>query len=594
MAKERILNFDGGRFSPDLRLARTTVTSQTLIPKKASSFVVLCSIFLSLFGVGSFVLRSMEKMIEREYMCKFCNKKFPSGKSLGGHIRIHTNHYSLLSSSYNNAKNPKKKKKKKKKKRLVAMKQQQQLCCRECGKAFDSLKALWNHMDCCHCEGEKLVMDSQSDTETTSSGPTRKRSKKQFSSESFSNGSSSSSACEIDQEHKNSVLSLMMMSMDSRGLTLVVNSLVAESSENNSDGDDNGAILYDSYSSDSDYFMNGPKRSDSAISVDGCLSNNGDDLAVKEGRSKYELRKSKRVVLPCYESDSCAVDTNSKIHSKKAISANKNGKCHECPFCFRVFKSGQALGGHKRSHSFVNQEHRVKHKAADMRIDLNRPAHDIIVSNSETGFPSIRGLRGQKARYLRDVSWWANDKDAELLRPGYVKPEVVSWSPQIIVLHNFLSSGECEYLKAIARPRLQVSTVVDIKTGKILDLYNTRADLRKKDHLAIDKYALRGLRSLAVAKQTIPEKTKKKALVIHGNSLVGCLCLILHDMIVHTPLEELQTSVSTSVITGDQLAISSETRLKLGMGSNMYPYHQLLYLDKKAIRGSLGNQVMFF
>ncbi|KAG5411189.1 hypothetical protein IGI04_007508 [Brassica rapa subsp. trilocularis] len=148
-------------------------------------------------------------------------------------------------------------------------------------------------------------------------------------------------------------------------------------------------------------------------------------------------------------------------------------------------------------------------------------------------------------------------------RGGQVKPEVVIWLPRIIVLHNFLSSDECEYLKAIARPRLQVSTVVDIKTGKILDLYNTRADLRKKDHLAIDKYPLHGLRSLAVARQTVPEKTKKKkkALVIHGNSLVGCLCLILHDMIVHTPLEELQTSVSTSVITGDQLAISSETRL---------------------------------
>uniref|UniRef100_A0A0D3D3G2 Uncharacterized protein n=1 Tax=Brassica oleracea var. oleracea TaxID=109376 RepID=A0A0D3D3G2_BRAOL len=162
----------------------------------------------------------------------------------------------------------------------------------------------------------------------------------------------------------------------------------------------------------------------------------------------------------------------------------------------------------------------------------------LIVSNSGTGFPSIRGLRGQKARYLRDVSRWANDKDAELLCVGYailfilsfffpskflflhlcclkeieeVKPEVVSWSPRIIVLYNFLSSEECEYLKAIARPRLQVSTVVDIKTGKILDLYNTRADLRKKDHLAIDKYALRGLRSLAVARQTVPEKTKKKS-----------------------------------------------------------------------------------
>ncbi|CDY26756.1 BnaC09g08830D [Brassica napus] len=194
-----------------------------------------------------------------------------------------------------------------------------------------------------------------------------------------------------------------------------------------------------------------------------------------------------------------------------------------------------------------------------LRFIITEKIRLFIVSNSGTGFPSIRGLRGHKARYLRDVSWWANDKDAELLRLGYVKPEVVSWSPRIIVLHNFLSSEECEYLKAIARPRLQVSTVVDIKTGKgvksdvrtnsgILDRYNTRDDLRKIDHLAIDKYALRGLRSLAVARQTVPEKTKKNALVIHGNSLVGCLCLILHDMIVHTPLEELQTSVSTSVI----------------------------------------------
>ncbi|WZZ21638.1 hypothetical protein YC2023_123025 [Brassica napus] len=27
--------------------------------------------------------------------------------------------------------------------------------------------------------------------------------------------------------------------------------------------------------------------------------------------------------------------------------------------------------------------------------------------------------------------------------------------------------------------------------------------------------------------------------MVDGNSLVGCLCLILHDMIVHTPLEEI-------------------------------------------------------
>ncbi|XP_009103094.1 zinc finger protein ZAT4 [Brassica rapa] len=333
--------------------------------------------------------------MEKKYVCKFCNKKFTSGKSLGGHIRIHSNEYTVASDSFN-GKNPKMKNNNKK--RLVEHKQ---LCCGECGS---------NHMDC-HCVGEKMVMDSQSDTETTSSAPTRKRSKKlmkQSNSESFS----TSSASEIDQEHKDTALSLMMMSIDSKGHNLVVNSL-AESSENNSEiletKASSGEQLNvknqdlktdkvavddqlrstndaDSYSSDSDYFMNGPKKSDSDISVEGSLRNtelnsfkNGDELGVKEGGSKYQLRKSKRVLPSSYESDSCA-DRNMKIHRsgdckmlKKASGANKSSKAHE-------FKSSQALGGHKRSHSIESQEQKIKHKAAaDMRIDLNLPVQDIDV-----------------------------------------------------------------------------------------------------------------------------------------------------------------------------------------------------------------------
>ncbi|GER55543.1 2-oxoglutarate (2OG) and Fe(II)-dependent oxygenase superfamily protein [Striga asiatica] len=53
-----------------------------------------------------------------------------------------------------------------------------------------------------------------------------------------------------------------------------------------------------------------------------------------------------------------------------------------------------------------------------------------------------------------DVSYWG-DKEAAALRLGYVKPEVISWSPRIIVFHNFLSPEECDYLRAIAKPRLQ-------------------------------------------------------------------------------------------------------------------------------------------
>lgn len=55
---------------------------------------------------------------------------------------------------------------------------------------------------------------------------------------------------------------------------------------------------------------------------------------------------------------------------------NRSTKVFECPFCYKVFGSGQALGGHKRSHlipsssSTVNDSVKLKHSF----IDLNLPA----------------------------------------------------------------------------------------------------------------------------------------------------------------------------------------------------------------------------
>lgn len=87
-----------------------------------------------------------------------------------------------------------------------------------------------------------------------------------------------------------------------------------------------------------------------------------------------------------------------------------------------------------------------------------------------TKFPSFkRDRKLQSDAYLqlpRGVFHWDNDTEAAVLRIGYVKPEIISWSPRIIVLHDFLSMEECDYLRALAKPRLQTSTVVDVKTGK--------------------------------------------------------------------------------------------------------------------------------
>ncbi|CAI9113909.1 OLC1v1014614C2 [Oldenlandia corymbosa var. corymbosa] len=111
---------------------------------------------------------------------------------------------------------------------------------------------------------------------------------------------------------------------------------------------------------------------------------------------------------------------------------------------------------------------------------------------------------------------------------------------------------------------------------QIVDLCNLKEDVRKKVHDIIDKFADRGLRSLAVAQQTVPEKTKESA----GGPWVFVGLLPLFDPPRHdsgeTIKRALNLGVNVKMITGDQLAIAKETGRRLGMGTNMYPSSSLL------------------
>lgn len=131
--------------------------------------------------------------------------------------------------------------------------------------------------------------------------------------------------------------------------------------------------------------------------------------------------------------------------------------------------------------------------------------------------------------------------------------------------------------------------------------------MKNKIHSIIDKFADRGLRSLAVGRQvlifdqisvsfpthmfawwkwategvfviaqSVPEKTKESA----GGpwEFVGLLPLFdppRHDS-GETIRRALHLGVNVKMITGDQLAIGKETGRRLGMGTNMYPSSSLL------------------
>ncbi|KAG2379725.1 ATPase 9 [Vigna angularis] len=111
---------------------------------------------------------------------------------------------------------------------------------------------------------------------------------------------------------------------------------------------------------------------------------------------------------------------------------------------------------------------------------------------------------------------------------------------------------------------------------EIIELCRLREDVKKKVHAIIGKFADRGLRSLAVAQQEVPEKTKESS----GGpwQFVGLLPLFdppRHDS-AETIKRALHLGVNVKMITGDQLAIGKETARRLGMGSNMYPSSSLL------------------
>ncbi|XP_030449003.1 plasma membrane ATPase 4-like [Syzygium oleosum] len=117
---------------------------------------------------------------------------------------------------------------------------------------------------------------------------------------------------------------------------------------------------------------------------------------------------------------------------------------------------------------------------------------------------------------------------------------------------------------------------------QILNLCNCKEDVRKKSHAVIDKFAERGLRSLAVARQEIPERTKDSPGAPW--QFVGLLPLFdppRHDS-AETIRRALNLGVNVKMITGDQLAIAKETGRRLGMGTNMYPSSSLLGQHKDA------------
>ncbi|WCJ20826.1 Plasma membrane ATPase [Euphorbia peplus] len=122
---------------------------------------------------------------------------------------------------------------------------------------------------------------------------------------------------------------------------------------------------------------------------------------------------------------------------------------------------------------------------------------------------------------------------------------------------------------------------------QILNLVHNKSEIERRVHLTIDKFADRGLRSLAVAYQEVPEGRKESS----GGpwQFIGLMPLFdppRHDS-ADTIRRALNLGVNVKMITGDQLGIAKETGHRLGMGTNMYPSSALLGQNKDELIVSL-------
>ncbi|XP_059645338.1 zinc finger protein ZAT4-like [Cornus florida] len=385
------------------------------------------------------------------HVCKFCNKSFPCGRSLGGHMRSH-----LINSADHQTDG------KLTKKKLSSVKNggnkannatvyglrdnPKKTCkfadssdgttllhdklCRECGRGFQSWKALFGHMKC-HSErfsnivgedswtsaGHRQVTDSQSDSEFAASNR-RKRSSRRVTTR-YTNTTASSSSLstvsEIEQELEEVAICLMMLSKDVTqwgGLNSV-----AESSDNNSEFLEakkslkfkklrNGKLestVLDSEKSqcpekqsefaDFGFSRKGSKLNKSEVLANGLLKSDNfskskvDEYVVELGKNSINETGFDHAELGSKKCSSNKRKCSDSFDPKLGVFDSEKRSKFECTTCNRFFHSYQALGGHRASHKkikgcFASKTDSSENNSIETEISPYPIAQDKLIKSS--------------------------------------------------------------------------------------------------------------------------------------------------------------------------------------------------------------------
>lgn len=352
------------------------------------------------------ILSAKERVPRKENQCKECGKEFPSLRALSGHMKLHSS------------------------------KAIEEDCkCKECGKGFVSMRALFGHMRH-HSKRSREINESETLCSIQRKRSRMRYKMKQKFCLSDMNGSFHVS--EIDKVEEAAVC-LIMLSRGVRNRVDFSYSDMFEAKAvdkskggklaSNADGTKEMKKLsrrLESSVSCSRYSLLRKNDTESGDLGSGFMSKSERNIALgipKNGFHEVDEFKKPRVSFSDVEienwesvhiedelekdqsnsemtinnsSEEAGFDdqdpdfgentsdedseSNSRLHSNEKLLEQENGgkamKSYECPTCFKVFPSGQALGGHKRAHYNGFPEDKTKESVLTKQ-ELSSGIHDI-------------------------------------------------------------------------------------------------------------------------------------------------------------------------------------------------------------------------
>ncbi|KAE9449342.1 hypothetical protein C3L33_18767, partial [Rhododendron williamsianum] len=276
--------------------------------------------------------------------------------------------------------------------------------CKECGKGFVSMRALFGHMRH-HSKRSREINESE-----TQCSVQRKRSKMRYKTNRkfcLSDLNESFHVSEIDEEEEAAVCLMML----SRGVRNHVGFSYSDMFEAKALDKSKGGKLaskadgtkemkklsgrLDSSVSCSSYSLLGKNDTESGDLGSGFMSKNERNVALgipMNGFHEVDEFKKPRIVSSDVEIENWERsriwgktsdedgESNYRLESNEKLLEQENGgkamKSHECPTCFKVFPSGQALGGHKRAHYNAFPEDKTK-ECVLTKQELPSGIHDI-------------------------------------------------------------------------------------------------------------------------------------------------------------------------------------------------------------------------